>query len=673
MASVAGARKSSPFVFNEESNQSHDWGEFQPGTVDASSSHIPWPDDSNSRHTLAASWNSEAPKWNSDPHTFIKNFPLPSQTPKSNTRRQSRGRGNYVQHSLRQSGSSASHPTNNQSHKDFPSNATGNSTITNPTNNRSQQSNTTPMASGRTRGKSYRQRRKTDRSQSQGVRLPSAEINGETPNGWNVIPAEEHSPVAPRTGEHPPEGQTAHTTCEGNAPEIDKNVVVDTSSVKADAGDGNLANAKPLVIQIPREQHIDLSLDVRDFDGDWAPAPPDWEDRVMFQLGGNYAKTAILDWDDGMSSLPIRRSPVQLLDADCKVLNKYPDAITPAHTLNLKLPEQSETPNGEICPREWIPEHIDESGRGLVSLTDWWASQLRWMSEFPVMFEKDSDDKIKPFWDRYTGWDHELLTPLRVPEPKADPMDNNMMTVQRQTAEMSCVNRDKEQLRKEHKAKSARKDRLRSQRDKLNYVPPPNPYTPRANVYFRPAEEQDVPQLQGIWNYWMTQTIYDPHIGGLSLEQVQERLEDIRSARLPFIVAVDRALSFSRQKEYIVGFAAADEYSDSSNMYRYTVEVDIFVHHESLRKGIGRVLLDKITSVLDGCYVSVGGYEWHPTREDEFKYTEGGQRIIEWIYVHVPHEAGKKEKLDWTTNLLNKFGYKQKGYFDDIGRKLSQK
>lgn len=655
MASVADARASFAAEFNQEPTPAPVWDQSIPGEADASTSEKPWPDTGLPIQPIH--WGGEAPTWNNNTETFNENFPLPSQPTRNgraNFGKFNGTRGGHLKQDSRQSGASgAAAPKNNQTSRS--TNTTNTGGIQLPGKEGEKQPPTPANAqSTRPRGGSFVYKMKKSNRHS---RWPSkAEMRGQSKSDAERKQVGEEATVV---GTSSPAGMPSASG-------------FDVASAEADAGDGFTLKSRPI------QRQPDLSLDIRDWNGGWAPAPAEWEGRPMFRPDADRARAVVMEWDDGSSSWPIKKVKHCPTDTTETI-----ELEVPFQLIDLSLTNEETQAGGEICPRDWILDVIEDDGKGgeMSSFQNWWSNQPRYPLDHDPYFAKDSDDSIKPYWDRYTGWSHEQLTPLHVPEAKVDSADNDMMKVQRQIAELSMMTEDNKKLRKDFKLKMNKREKVRSLRERESYVPERNEFSPRANVYFRPAEPRDVAQLQEIWNYWMTETIFDPNCAGLTLEQVQDRLNDIQQSNLPFLVAVDksnRALRGSRQRnnafqERLLGFAAADEYSDPSNMYRYTVELDIFVRQTHLRKGIGRTLMDKILSVLDPQYASVGGYEWNCNQEDELKYCNGGRRVIEWIYIHVPHEAGYKDKLVWTANLLNRYDFNQKGYFDEIGRKLGAK
>lgn len=89
---------------------------------------------------------------------------------------------------------------------------------------------------------------------------------------------------------------------------------------------------------------------------------------------------------------------------------------------------------------------------------------------------------------------------------------------------------------------------------------------------------QDIGEIREIYSHYIKNSIACPEMEPLDSRAIRARIEDIEEAKLPFLVAVDRAgrpIQMSRRgrrkppkKETIVGFAFADDYNDMRGMCR---------------------------------------------------------------------------------------------------------
>ncbi|KAL9084020.1 MAG: hypothetical protein Q9159_005442 [Coniocarpon cinnabarinum] len=444
---------------------------------------------------------------------------------------------------------------------------------------------------------------------------------------------------------------------------------VDLASAQADPGDGKGGIIRPI---LPGQ---DTSLDIRDWTGGWAPAPADWEERPMFL--GTPVVTTVYEWDDGYD---------QQVCTPTAIAGEAAEQMIPCRQVRCPDQEDFVHAKGEICDPQWVLEKIDNGAvdGSWRAFAEWWAA----MQRFPLGGDvvKDSDDTNKPYWERFTGGDHHQLMPLQVPEARVDPGDNDITRVQSQTSAMSMARINNEHLRKANKAKRDKRNAIQRQREMDNYVPEPNEHSPKMNIYLRPAEPTDAPSIQEVYNYWVEQSVFAPEMSGLSRHVLQERISDTLEDGLPWIVAVDRTASKkgpvrgprarqNTQPDRIVGFAFADEYMAKDSMFRYTVEVECYVRPDCVRKGIGRTLMDKLMSVLDLEYPAVGGYEFICDNEEmKNKYVNGGARVVDRVIIQLSHVSDDRSKLDWNAKwLTQRWGFQQKGYLDEIGRKLSSK
>jgi len=379
----------------------------------------------------------------------------------------------------------------------------------------------------------------------------------------------------------------------------------------------------------------DLSINCQlvDWEGNWAPAPVDWDDRASFV--DVHILERIEEWRN-RSELKAR--PVQLAG------------------------QESNQVVGEIAPHSWIPPDIDGIER-----EHWWVDHLR----FPDV------GMAEPWWKTYAARDFDGLRPLQVPDARIDPNDNDPSKIA-QTADFSILTFDNEKLKEKYKAREKREKKKIAAQTVEIYVPPPNPYSPRVNIYLRPAVAYDMEQIAAIYDHYIQKTVFSSEMESLTISEVRGRWADIDQARLPYVVAVDKSSRGNRrhrqqkhakpQDEHVVGFGFADDYNDIRGMYRYTVEVEIFVKENYLQKGIGRCLMDKLISVLDLSYIDRGGYEF---LGDKSAYSTGGRRKIGNMIVNIPHSSTDVARSAWIEKWLNQWAFEACGHYSEVGHKLN--
>lgn len=106
-------------------------------------------------------------------------------------------------------------------------------------------------------------------------------------------------------------------------------------------------------------------------------------------------------------------------------------------------------------------------------------------------------------------------------------------------------------------------------------------------------------------------------------------------------------------------------------MYRFTFEMEIFVHHEHLHQGIGKCLMDRMMTLVNPGYMSKGGYDWVP-RTEYLKH--GCSRVVKVVNFSFPHanDAVEKEKLEYVSTFMKMFGFRKAGHLYGIGYKLNK-
>jgi len=154
-----------------------------------------------------------------------------------------------------------------------------------------------------------------------------------------------------------------------------------------------------------------------------------------------------------------------------------------------------------------------------------------------------------------------------------------------------------------------------------------------ADVAVRPSRDDDVAAMLAIYLYHIQHGVghlgtYDPEAP--QLEDIKRRRKNMQKHRLPHLVA-ERAGT-------VVGYAYAVPFRKRP-AYRYAVKHSIYVHHEHLRSGIGRLLLP---ALIDACAAS------------------GYRQMIGYI------DAANLPSIQ----LHEAFGFRQVGYLPSIGFKF---
>ena len=199
-----------------------------------------------------------------------------------------------------------------------------------------------------------------------------------------------------------------------------------------------------------------------------------------------------------------------------------------------------------------------------------------------------------------------------------------------------------------------------------------NPHAPKINIHVRFATPADLPACLTIYNHYVRNSVVASEIRLVEPDHFKYRLDDIYNLRLPWLVAVHRPKRINRsvprhqQAEKIVGYALAEDHSDVRDAYRYTVEMQIFVHHDHLRLGVGRTLMDRIVCALDPYYVSRGGYR-SVDKDDPHRYET--PRVLSKILCLVPYCSDDRSQMEWRKKWLESWQFAEVGDLREIGYK----
>ena len=331
-----------------------------------------------------------------------------------------------------------------------------------------------------------------------------------------------------------------------------------------------------------------------------------------------------------------------------------------------RLTFSSDEKNGELAPRSWVLESID--GQSL---------QAHWNHLYRIFLE-DEDPQAKGFWHLYQSNTSNILIPIQVPDARVNPLDEGFKAYNKDKGSQAKAQAHILKIQRHHD----RSYRVRqAERDGKNQVdpiaPPPNPLRPRINMFIRPANENDVPQLTKIYNYYAEHTVLAPENEGIAQRTMAARLRSMEEARLPFLVAVAKASNPNRKArddspflnhDAIIGFAAAEEMGPQNNMWGFTVDIEVYIDNRYYSKGAGKNLLDRLLFCLDPNYQVTAGCEWYGGEEWEY----GSRRRVANILCHVPYASQDLARIAWVGGLLERFQFEKCGDMKDIGIKFGQ-
>ncbi|NOI71814.1 GNAT family N-acetyltransferase [Vibrio owensii] len=149
----------------------------------------------------------------------------------------------------------------------------------------------------------------------------------------------------------------------------------------------------------------------------------------------------------------------------------------------------------------------------------------------------------------------------------------------------------------------------------------------------REVKDTDSAQIVEIYNYYVESTSISFEEEPISVEVMQQRIEEVLSLGLPWLVAeVDGQ---------ILGYAYANRWKPRS-AYRFTVEPSIYVKQGITSKGIGSTLYSHLLDNL---------------KEKQIKNVIG--------VITLPNES--------SIRLHERLGFKKVGEFPNIGLKFGEK
>jgi GNAT superfamily N-acetyltransferase len=118
--------------------------------------------------------------------------------------------------------------------------------------------------------------------------------------------------------------------------------------------------------------------------------------------------------------------------------------------------------------------------------------------------------------------------------------------------------------------------------------------------------------------------------------------------------------------EKIVGFINLDDYCSQSSLFRYTFEMELFVHPGFTSKGIGKCLVDRLLEMADTSYRARGGYEY----VNNYEYLKTGpSRVIKTILLNLHHEHREDATKEWQGQFLNICKFHRVGRLPKVGYK----
>ncbi|OOF95445.1 hypothetical protein ASPCADRAFT_507303 [Aspergillus carbonarius ITEM 5010] len=320
-----------------------------------------------------------------------------------------------------------------------------------------------------------------------------------------------------------------------------------------------------------------------------------------------------------------------------------------------KLPPFPESlewqPDSHLCNWCFVP-------LGVYHVDKWKRKFRRWL-DYTIVMSCYADNYHKSFFDGTAHPDgvHTFFIP-ELPDHTTilDPNDEQGQLHRNETAEGYCKNLAMH-TKKEEEDEEQRLLRVRRANEAFLASREVNPNAPKANIYLRPAEMRDIPQLLPIYNWYARESSLSIHTRDLTPDYIRERIQAAKVAQLPFIVAVERSC---REREAIFGYATASEYTAGPDTAgKFTAQLEVFVLPEKQRKGVGYCLLDKLLQICDPMYMSKEGYTFD--NRGVGGYSLGGERVLARLIFCMNIKPEDRAVYRWTRDWLERHGFEMQG------------
>ncbi|KAK0630609.1 hypothetical protein B0T17DRAFT_636873 [Bombardia bombarda] len=243
---------------------------------------------------------------------------------------------------------------------------------------------------------------------------------------------------------------------------------------------------------------------------------------------------------------------------------------------------------------------------------------------------------------------------------------------------------------------------------------PVNTYTPQVPCYLRPAVNDDMEEVAGIYNWEVMNGLQAIDSEPLPVKDFEEIFETTRKLGMPFLVALSGSArrphlqkgnvvyyspyrqpktdennhSDGKKRGKVIGFAYLSVWAPGlagggSGASRATAKINLFVHPDQRRKKIGFSLMDKLLSTISRTFHLENAYDFvDPANCAMHKHSPEHERPYFRVYLnynvkhrHVDDKATLKEdksdddELEWVKEILEKkFNFVEKVRFDSVYR-----
>ena len=304
------------------------------------------------------------------------------------------------------------------------------------------------------------------------------------------------------------------------------------SSIDSLCADSGFGDSKKKKKNVPPGIDEDTGFLLTDWDGNWAPAPVDWDARPAFR--DNQSAELIERWMDRIEEEMVGK----VWGVSMKDVTR--DGVTFYFAPDPKDKELSI--QGDIAPRYWIPVVI-----GRQAPQTFWKELVE--SKAPEPFDDGDLDGTRPWWELYAvpGSECTFLKHYEEPEMRGiDPDENLNERLARENDHGANQHTENRKRLEKAKRDAQRERRLKAQAKarKISESTPaaerPDKITPGLNLYLRSARPADVRRLREIYNHYVEFTICTPETQRRTDADITQRLRGINLNKLPFLVACER-------------------------------------------------------------------------------------------------------------------------------------
>ncbi len=325
-----------------------------------------------------------------------------------------------------------------------------------------------------------------------------------------------------------------------------------------------------------------------------------------------------------------------------------------------------------LLGEDWADrEPFDSSNRDRKSLIEAWREEQATEAEVTGGVKIDTKSLEFQTGNGLIGGNGDVLSFIDDADHEAIPHDDDFTQVHREQNAAAAIEQFKASMRKSTKSGESNGTRQPEERDRKrvlrdqdeDYVLHLREHAPEANIYLRPAESGDMRQCTDIYNQWALDTSFTVMLKPVDTAYWTECYNTSQDDGTPFLVAVHMGQKRihelkdvrRRKGETIVGFSVATNYGSKDSVYRYSVELELYVRREHLRQGVGRTMLDRMLAALCQDYsliecaplLLLKGHHRHA-------WCGGGVPIVHTVAVNLLHWAGEdKENVEWKMKWLS--------------------